>query len=353
MGRPGAGDTKGRILEATELLFIEFGYEAMSLRQITARAKVNLAAVNYHFGSKEALMQSVLGRRLDPLNTRRLALLTACEERWTKEQLTCDHGLGALFVPALQMARNPETGGPALLRLMGRVYSDTSPFVQSYLLGHYAPVFDRFFEAFSRALPHLPRAELGWRLHFALKALAGVLAGDDLNNLLPLFTQGKPMNDASLLARLTALVVATLNAPLPGEAGALDQVVELAEAQVPTPIAQTSDAASGSDGGSGHGGSGRQASHGNGRTTERSVTPAAASPFSGDLFGRTPGARASASPAADAYDDPAADETANHDEDREGGAPTARTRALAIRRSNAARAIFPANPMRPWRSPSA
>ena len=117
-----------------------------------------------------------------------------------------DHVLGALFVPALQMARNPDTGGPAFLRLMGRVYSDTSPFVQGYLLGHYAPVFDRFFEAFSRALPSLPRSELGWRLHFALKALAGVLAGDDLNNLLPLFTQGKPMNDASLLARLTALV---------------------------------------------------------------------------------------------------------------------------------------------------
>jgi AcrR family transcriptional regulator len=353
MGRPGAGDTKGRILEATELLFIEFGYEAMSLRQITARAKVNLAAVNYHFGSKEALMQSVLGRRLDPLNTRRLALLTACEERWTKEQLTCDHVLGALFVPALQMARNPETGGPAFLRLMGRVYSDTSPFVQNYLFGHYAPVFDRFFEAFSRALPHLPRPELGWRLHFALKALAGVLAGDDLNNLLPMFTQGKPMTDASLLARLTALVVATLNAPLPGEAGALDQVVELAEAQVPTPVAQIGDAATGSDGGSGHGGSGRQAGHGNGRATERGATPATASPFSGDLFGRTPGARASADLVTDEHDDPAPDHQADEDEDREAGAPTARTRALAIRRSNAARAIFPANPMRPWRSPTA
>ncbi|CAJ0797463.1 hypothetical protein LMG7141_03384 [Ralstonia condita] len=353
MGRPGAGDTKGRILEATELLFIEFGYEAMSLRQITARAKVNLAAVNYHFGSKEALMQSVLGRRLDPLNTRRLALLTACEARWTKEQLTCDHVLGALFVPALQMARNPETGGPAFLRLMGRVYSDTSPFVQNYLFGHYAPVFDRFFEAFSRALPHLPRPELGWRLHFALKALAGVLAGDDLNNLLPMFTQGKPMTDASLLARLTALVVATLNAPLPGEAGALDQVVELAEAQVPTPVAQIGDAATGSDGGSGHGGSGRQAGHGNGRATERGATPATASPFSGDLFGRTPGVRASADLVTDEHDDPAPDHQADEDEDREAGAPTARTRALAIRRSNAARAIFPANPMRPWRSPTA
>ncbi|WP_426397074.1 TetR/AcrR family transcriptional regulator [Ralstonia sp. R-29] len=351
MGRPGAGDTKGRILEATELLFIEFGYEAMSLRQITARAKVNLAAVNYHFGSKEALMQSVLGRRLDPLNTRRLALLTACEERWTKEQLTCDHVLGALFVPALQMARNPDTGGPAFLRLMGRVYSDTSPFVQNYLLGHYAPVFGRFFEAFSAALPHVPRAELGWRLHFSLKALAGVLAGDDLNNLLPMFTQGKPMTDASLLARLTALVVATLNAPLPGEAGALDQVVELAEAQAPTPAAQANDAPNGSEG-NGHGGSTRQAGHGNGRATERGTTPATTSPFSGDLFGRTPGARASA--AADVQDDLGEDADDDHPDDGDdGAAPTARTRALAIRRSNAARAIFPANPMRPWRSPGA
>nr|WP_311529828.1 TetR/AcrR family transcriptional regulator [uncultured Ralstonia sp.] len=347
MGRPGAGDTKGRILEATELLFIEFGYEAMSLRQITARAKVNLAAVNYHFGSKEALMQAVLGRRLDPLNTRRLALLTACEARWTKEQLTCDHVLGALFVPALQMARNPDTGGPAFLRLMGRVYSDTSPFVQNYLLGHYAPVFGRFFEAFSSALPHVPRAELGWRLHFSLKALAGVLAGDDLNNLLPMFTQGKPMNDASLLARLTALVVATLNAPMPkdaGEAGALDQVVELAEAQVPTPVAQADDASSGND--SGNGNSGRQAGHGNGRSTERSSTPGTASPFSGDLFGRTPAARTSADDAVNEHDD-------HHDDEGDDPAPTARTRALAIRRSNAARAIFPANPMRPWRSPGA
>ncbi|MCT7326684.1 TetR/AcrR family transcriptional regulator [Ralstonia mojiangensis] len=352
MGRPGAGDTKGRILEATELLFIEFGYEAMSLRQITARAKVNLAAVNYHFGSKEALMQSVLGRRLDPLNTRRLALLDACEERWTKEQLTCDHVLGALFVPALQMARNPDTGGPAFLRLMGRVYSDTSPFVQNYLLGHYALVFDRFFEAFSRALTHLPRAELGWRLHFALKALAGVLAGDDLNNLLPLFTQGKTMNDASLLARLTALVVATLNAPLPGEAGALDQVVELAEAQVPTPVAQADDAPNGND--SGNSGSGRHAGHGNGRSGERSSTPTTASPFAGDLFGRTPAARASADDAADDHDDLGADEhDDHHGDDGDGPAPSARTRALAVRRSNAARAIFPANPMRPWRSPNA
>ncbi|WP_295501243.1 TetR/AcrR family transcriptional regulator [uncultured Ralstonia sp.] len=342
-------------------MFIEFGYEAMSLRQITARAKVNLAAVNYHFGSKEALMQSVLGRRLDPLNTRRLALLTACEARWP-QGMTCDHVLGALFVPALQMARNPDTGGPAFLRLMGRVYSDTSPFVQGYLLGHYAPVFDRFFEAFSRALPSLPRSELGWRLHFALKALAGVLAGDDLNNLLPLFTQGKPMNDASLLARLTALVVATLNAPLPAnEENALDQVVELAEAQHPS-VVPSSDDTTGGPHGQGNGNSGRVTSNGTpGRSNERApiqtttTTATAASPFPGDLFGRTPAPRASADDAVEDAADAAdiADNHAGDDHDDAPVTPTARTRALAIRRSNAARAIFPANPMRPWRSPNA
>ncbi|MCA3844458.1 MAG: helix-turn-helix transcriptional regulator, partial [Burkholderia sp.] len=49
------GGTKARILDAAEDLFIEHGFEAMSMRQITSRAAVNLAAVNYHFGSKEAL----------------------------------------------------------------------------------------------------------------------------------------------------------------------------------------------------------------------------------------------------------------------------------------------------------
>jgi AcrR family transcriptional regulator len=232
-GKSTAGDTKARILDATEKLFIEVGYEATSLRQVTSRAIVNLAAVNYHFRSKEIMMQSVLSRRLDPLNTRRLALLDACEARWPGNAIRCEHVMGALFMPALQMAREPEVGGPSFLRLLGRVYSDTSPFIQSWLMGHYAPVFGRFFEAFARALPEVPRQELGWRLHFALKALAGVLAGDELGNLMPAFTQGKRLSDAQVLAQLTSMVVAALKAPSPAmqELGALQEVFEIGEAQ--------------------------------------------------------------------------------------------------------------------------
>ena len=71
--------TKEKILDAAEALFMEHGFEATSLRQITAAAGVNLAAVNYHFGSKEELFQAVLTRRLDPMNQERLALLTRFE----------------------------------------------------------------------------------------------------------------------------------------------------------------------------------------------------------------------------------------------------------------------------------
>ncbi len=209
-----SGDTKARILDAAEDIFIECGYEAMSLRQITAKADVNLAAVNYHFGSKEALIHAMLARRLDKLNVERLKLL----ERFDSllgDRLTCEHVLGAMFIPALRLSRDPRVGGPAFLRLLGRAYTDPSFFIHDFLNGHYADVAERFFDAFQRALPHLPREELGWRLHFAIGALSGVLAGADTDNLIAEFSKGQAVSDLQLIARLASLMVAALKAPLP------------------------------------------------------------------------------------------------------------------------------------------
>jgi AcrR family transcriptional regulator len=118
-----AGDTKSRILDAAETLFIECGYEAMSLRQITSRAEVNLAAVNYHFGSKESLIHAMLSRRLDRLNQERLKLLDRFDQM-LGARLTCEHVLGAMFIPALRLSRDPRAGGKAFLRLLGRAYTD-------------------------------------------------------------------------------------------------------------------------------------------------------------------------------------------------------------------------------------
>src|ERR1700704_4644337 len=98
--------TKGRILDAAESLFIEHGFEATSLRSITAAAGVNLAAVNYHFGSKEELFQAVLTQRLDPMNQERLDLLTALERAAAPRPVPCEQILSAMFVPALKLARD-------------------------------------------------------------------------------------------------------------------------------------------------------------------------------------------------------------------------------------------------------
>jgi Tetracyclin repressor-like, C-terminal domain len=115
----------------------------------------------------------------------------------------------------LRLSRDPRVGGKAFLRLLGRAYTDPSSFIRDFLNGHYALVAERFFAAFQRALPHLPRDELGWRLHFAIGALSGVLAGTDTDSLITEFSQGKSMNDLQLIARLASLMVAALKAPLP------------------------------------------------------------------------------------------------------------------------------------------
>src|SRR5690349_23937924 len=86
----GPAVTKERILDAAEALFLEHGFEATSLRAITAAADVNLAAVNYHFGSKEELFQAVLTRRLDPMNQERVDLLDALERETAPNAVSCD-----------------------------------------------------------------------------------------------------------------------------------------------------------------------------------------------------------------------------------------------------------------------
>ena len=93
-------DTKTRILDAAELLFMEHGYEATSLRQLTAAAGVNLAAVNYHLGSKEELFQAVLTRRLDPMNQERIRLLEALERDAGTKPPSCERVLFAMLAPA-------------------------------------------------------------------------------------------------------------------------------------------------------------------------------------------------------------------------------------------------------------
>ncbi len=211
---PDLGDTKRRILDTAEELFMEHGFEATSLRLITTAAGVNLAAANYHFGSKEELFQAVFTRRLDPMNRDRMALLAAYEAAAAGKALTCEKIISAMFIPALKLARDHEQGGKNFLRLLGRAYADPAPFIREFLSSQYAEMIGRFRAAFGHALPHLPREEASWRLHFVMGALSYTLAGTDGLKLIAQYDPENTDNDELLLKRLAPFLAAGLRAPV-------------------------------------------------------------------------------------------------------------------------------------------
>jgi AcrR family transcriptional regulator len=207
-------------LDAAEELFVEHGFEATSLRLITTAAGVNLAAANYHFGSKEELFQAVFTRRLDPMNRDRVALLTAYENAAAGEALSCEKIISAMFIPALKLARDRERGGKNFLRLLGRAYADPAPFIREFLSSQYAEMISRFRGAFGRALPHLPREEVSWRLHFVMGALSYTLAGTDVLKVIAQYHPDETENDELLLRRLAPFLAAGLRAPMPSASDA-------------------------------------------------------------------------------------------------------------------------------------
>lgn len=212
---PHTGKPQSRMLDAAEALFMEHGFEATRMRQITAAAEVNLASVNYHFDSKEGLFRSVLMRRLDPLNQERLRLIDELETKASGKPLSAEQILSAMFLPALRLSRDHERGGKNFLRLLGRAYVDPAPFLRDFLNVRYSDVIARFKKAFAAALPHLPKQELNWRLHFTFGAMAYAIAGTDLVEAIVNLDPRDADNDEMLLHRLLPFLVAGLNAPLP------------------------------------------------------------------------------------------------------------------------------------------
>src|SRR3954471_17969486 len=147
-------DTKTRILDAAEQLFTEQGFEATSLRSLTTAAGVNLAAVNYHFGTKEELFQAVLTRRLDPMNQERIELLERVERQAGGKPATVEKVIFAMLIPALRIARDEareELPARARARLrrpgavhpalpLGAIRGDDRPLQGSVPAGAPAPV---------------------------------------------------------------------------------------------------------------------------------------------------------------------------------------------------------------------
>ena len=208
-----------RILDAAEELFMQHGFEGTSMRTLTAKAGVNLAAVNYHFGSKDALIEAVFRRRLDPMNAARIAELDRIENAAAGAALAPEAIIRAFLGASLALIEDAKCGGRNFIRLLGRAYTEPSKPIRVLIGQLYAPAMSRFKSAFERALPELPKEELIWRMHFMFGTLAYTVAATDTVQLI---AGCKPEDryDAALLEeRLTVFLYAGVLAPLPGRQG--------------------------------------------------------------------------------------------------------------------------------------
>jgi AcrR family transcriptional regulator len=209
-----ASGTRDRILNAAEALFMQHGFEATSMRAITAEAGVNLAAVNYHFGSKERLIEEVFSRRLTGLNAERLRLLDELEAEADGKPLPPERIIEAFFGVALRLSQDVEHGGRTFVRLLGRAYTEPARFIRDYLAGQYAEVLARFKKALVRSLPQLPTDELIWRMHFMFGTMSYTIAGTDALQLIA-SCEPKQADDVEVvIRRVIPFLVAGLTAPI-------------------------------------------------------------------------------------------------------------------------------------------
>ncbi|GAB3291097.1 TetR family transcriptional repressor PsrA [Pseudidiomarina andamanensis] len=159
--------TKDKILNAAEALFAEHGFEQTSLRQITADAEVNLASVNYHFGSKKALIQAVMARYLEvlmPALDRELVQLVEQPQVTTRAVFDCFRG-------PLNELREVRKHGPTIfLSLLGYAYADIQGHLRRYTMDHFGDVMQRLLATLHLANPQLSPVDMFWRLHFVLGA---------------------------------------------------------------------------------------------------------------------------------------------------------------------------------------
>lgn len=168
--------TKARILDSAERLFAEKGYASTSLREVIADAAVNLAAVHYHFHSKEALLDAVVERRCTGLNQDRLEMLARFEREAGGQPVELEQIFEAFLVPAFRMAYEDPDGGAQFARLMGRLYAE-GDLLPRIVKNNFGPVLETFAMALKRALPGVAEEDLLWRMHFAIGAVAHTLRG--------------------------------------------------------------------------------------------------------------------------------------------------------------------------------
>lgn len=209
-----ASDTAGRIIRAAERLFAEQDFKETTMRQITGLAEVNLAAVNYHFGSKFGLICSVAERSLSPLceQVDKALARFAPDETPDLDQLL--HILARALVHV--HGENPYALS-MLMRLLDQAYRPSQQGLQTFLRERYGSRFQRYLQFLRQGAAPLDDHEFFWRLHFLLGSIIFTLSNMHTLSALDQLEhkrEGESVALEQILARMIPVISAGMKAPV-------------------------------------------------------------------------------------------------------------------------------------------
>ncbi|MGB1271635.1 MAG: TetR/AcrR family transcriptional regulator [Endozoicomonas sp.] len=202
--------TVERILNAAEQLFAEHGFSETSLRAITSHAEVNLAAVNYHFGSKNALIQAVFSRFLEPFTTNLASALSQINEQNNTPDL--EEALHMLVDQIMAVKPRRENDLSVCMRLIGLGYSQGQGHLKKYLREVYGEVFEDYLKLLIKTCPNLSTGDLFWRVYFILGAAVFTLSGSDAIRAIAENDYGTRYEVEEILRKMVPFMAAGLRA---------------------------------------------------------------------------------------------------------------------------------------------
>ncbi|WP_448211115.1 TetR/AcrR family transcriptional regulator [Colwellia sp. MEBiC06753] len=203
--------TKNKILDAAEELFAVKGFNGTSLREITSQAEVNLAAVNYHFGSKKELIKAVMSRYMNELAPK---LERSLIDVMNDSELNLHKVFSAFVQPLISLNQFRENGTSTFLQLLGRGYTDSQGFLRWFLTTQYPNVIAYFVDAVQKAYPELKPDDMFWRLHFTMGTIVFTMSSSDALLDIAKSDFGQDLEIEDLIEQVIPYIAAGVAAPL-------------------------------------------------------------------------------------------------------------------------------------------
>jgi len=204
-------DTKDRILDSAEQLFADQGFAATSLRQITTEANVNLAAVNYHFKSKESLLSAVIERTFAPINRRRMELLDELEASSKTDRPDLEAAVRAFVRPAFEARSANAESMRHFPRLMARIMAEPGDWAAPVMLPALQAVSNRFMPIFQRAMGVEKRTTVLWGAQFSIGCMTRCLIAPEFIQAITGENQAQESKE-QMLDRVVCFIVGGMQA---------------------------------------------------------------------------------------------------------------------------------------------